>query len=160
MSWCLCCLKETIPTTNVKLGLFLHPASNFCCFVIGPEFLDIFLFSFPFCWLTNICPPCPHMFQLLHEWYYLWHRMHILPREPGTALWEGGKGLPGNCHSRVRHPGWAPLFAGLHFFLFLIFLPFRWRTSRYFLSKGAKEVDFLGSCLSEKVFILTLLLTV
>lgn len=93
-------------------------------------------------------------------WYYLWHRMHILPREPGTALWEGGKGLPGNCHSRVRHPGWAPLFAGLHFFLFLIFLPFRWRTSRYFLSKGAKEVDFLGSCLSEKVFILTLLLTV
>lgn len=62
------------------------------------------------------------------QWYDLWNRRYILPKELETVLLsemgllEWGI-LLDSCHSRVRHPRWGPLFPGFHFFFFPGLLP-------------------------------------
>lgn len=153
-------------------GVFLLPMSIFfCCFMIGCEFLDMFLFCFLLCCLQDLCSPCSQASRCLNDRIYGIECIFFLESQRLCALIEMGlldktlplewDILPVKCHSEVTHPGWGSSFSKLLLLLSWFSPLFCWRTSsRCFLSKGAKEVDFLKTFMSENVFILAWPLTV
>lgn len=98
MSPCIYNWKGNVLTIHVKLSLCIfHEQLKSCHFVLFHNWIcisGIFLNCLSF-WLTKEWASSVFSNVLASQWYYLWHRMHILPREPQTVRscpkWAGGQ---------------------------------------------------------------------
>lgn len=148
--------KRTYRQCQIKT----HSMSIFCvCFIIGPEFLNIILFCLSLL-LTKECRSS--IFPFSFSMILCMAQNADSSQRAWDCAFSSEMGLLDICHSRVRDIWVRSTVFWIPFLPFSWFpSSFCWRTSsRYLLNKGAKEADFLKTCMSENVFILTCLLTV